>query len=687
MKNQQFTLTAIVLACLSACGGGGGASTSSTSTPTPVSIAPQSVNVPIMLSDASSDDWSAINVTINAITFTDSNGNVTANLLSAPWSGNLEQLDNLAEQLNSATLTAGTTYVSATLTVSANPGDIGLTVASDPESGFPEAPGTVIPKSRIAIQGATGATGSQTVTFNVKFAAPFVAPQATSATNPTPAAGTTTTGINVDFDLSHPAFIIGHVPAGGGNTIWAINFNGPVKHKPVSDLTHLVLRNVYGSVTSLSATAKTIVIERDTGAISTTGGGNTFTPVDTGKAATFSLDSTNGTLFYDLDNSANNATIKDFSSATVVAALQKTGEYVRIAARYQQDGTLVATRIYASTSFNKVFVSPEGHVTHTNQAGTSIVVDNADGKPINVIIDPTTQFFFRSPNTATDTNVIGTGPGFLTIHNLVRGFKVKITPVDVTAATLHAATVDIESAPYSGTINNVTPTAFNLNSNYPTSRDNYIVNLTYISSNTANGVDPLNPATTINGFKFWNYAYPTIVTYTTSATNAISKFVTTTSGNGGGSINFGGTSPIVYNASALSYATWGDPAKPSGWSAPYAILQPQTIPHTTVASALVPQTGSANNYTFAINASGGTKSVTVGVSAVTGSATLVYQVDRSGDQVTVSPLDITTPTGIASLTAGLVAGNKVEVTGIPQSDGTISAYAIKYFTGSNAPSK
>ena len=118
MKNHQFALSAIMLACLAACGGGGSStpansstSTNSTTPPPPVITTPQSVNVPLMISDASSDDWSAINVTINSITFTDTNGNVTSNLLSAPWSGNLEQLDNLAEQLSSASLTAGTTYV------------------------------------------------------------------------------------------------------------------------------------------------------------------------------------------------------------------------------------------------------------------------------------------------------------------------------------------------------------------------------------------------------------------------------------------------------------------------------------------------------------------------------------------------------------------------------------------------
>ena len=48
---------------------------------------------------------------------------------------------------------------------------------------------------------------------------------------------------------------------------------------------------------------------------------------------------------------------------------------MRIAARYQEDGTLVATRIWASSQFNNVWVSPEGHVLHVNANTDVITVD------------------------------------------------------------------------------------------------------------------------------------------------------------------------------------------------------------------------------------------------------------------------------------------------------------------------
>ena len=69
------------------------------------------------------------------------------------------------------------------------------------------------------------------------------------------------------------------------------------------------------------------------------------------------------------------------------------------------------------------------------------------------------------------------------------------------------------------------------------------------------------------------------------------------------------------------------------------------------------------------------------VSTTTGSATLVYQVDRTNGIVTVSPIDITTSTGLADLKAGLAVGAPVKVYGIPQGDGTLKAYVIAYFTG------
>jgi hypothetical protein len=37
--------------------------------------------------------------------------------------------------------------------------------------------------------------------------------------------------LDLEFDLSHPAFIVAHVPPGNGTTMWAVNFSGPIRRR------------------------------------------------------------------------------------------------------------------------------------------------------------------------------------------------------------------------------------------------------------------------------------------------------------------------------------------------------------------------------------------------------------------------------------------------------------------------
>jgi len=78
---------------------------------------------------------------------------------------------------------------------------------------------------------------------------------------------------------------------------------------------------------------------------------------------------------------------------------------------------------------------------------------------------------------------------------------------------------------------------------------------------------------------------------------------------------------------------------------------------------------------------GGATAATVNVSTTSGSATLVYQVDVTNGVVTISPIDITTSSGLASLTAGLMTGAPVKVYGVPQANDMLQAYVLTYFTG------
>jgi len=631
---MQRLLCGAALASLSACGGGGSGSSFT---------APSSASgtMPLVVSDASSDDWATIGVKILSIALTPQGGGsaVTVYTASSPAPMvNLAQLDQIGEILGNVAVPVGT-YTGAVITVSANPADVLLVASAEPETGFAGTAGATVPSAQIQVQGAKGSQSNATAAINVSFATPLTV--TTTSSN----------ALDLEFDLSHPAFLVDHVlPVGA--TIWALNFNGPVRHHPVADITRLVLRHSYGTVTQVSQDTASITINKVLPALPVQ---TPETSVATAQSLQISADGTNGTLFYDVD-AKTATTIKSF--ATDGAAL--VGKYVRIAARYQQNGTLVATRIWASSSFNNVWVSPEGHVLHVDTANNRIVVANEAGRAVQLTVDANTQFFFRTPESAlSDTTPIATGTSFLTNHNLVRGFKIHASVVDPLAAQLVAQTVDIETAAYDGRISNANTTGFTYTRNFVLSplstQDDYTVQLDYISPSSANGKDAQgNP---ISGFKWWDFAYPTLVT---SGTNAVNDFVAATSG--------------VVNAWGFTSAKWNDPANPAGWTAPQVILEP-----TPLALRLV-SVGFAGN-AFITTALDGTSPLTVDVSSTSGSATLVYQVDRSNGIVTVSPVDITTSTGLNTLTTNLVAGTRVKVYGTPQADSTLKAYAITYFTG------
>jgi hypothetical protein len=259
---------------------------------------------------------------------------------------------------------------------------------------------------------------------------------------------------------------------------------------------------------------------------------------------------------------------------------------------------------------------------------------------------------------------IATGTAFLAKHDLVRGFKVHASVVDPLATPLVAQSIDIETAVYDGRISAPNTTGFTVTHLFRTATDDYVHTLDYIANATANGTDASGNA--IMGYKWWNFAYPTMLT---SGTSAIADFISATNG----SVDFGGTVGAVPSR-GISFGTWNDPANPDGWSATASILMPSLLPLGFVSTGLV-------NDAFTMTVIGGTTAATVDVGTTSGSATLVYQVDYTGGIVTVSAIDITTSSGLASVTAGLAVGAPVKVYGVPQADGTLKAYVLAYFTG------
>jgi hypothetical protein len=612
---------------------------------------PHTGTVNVVLSDASAEDWATIGVRVLKIALIPQGGGTPVVVYSAPTPApilNLVQLDQLGEVLSSASIRVGT-YTAAAVTIGGNPGDVTLTVATDPEPGFAGTAGQTIPATQIQIQGITGTPGSFTVPVNVNFVTPLVV------------SANQSNALDIEFDLAHPAFIVEHVPP-VGPSIWAVNFNGPVRHHPIVDLARLVLRHIYGNVTAIASDNSSITITRVFPRVPAS---NPETPIPTSQSLQIQADSLNGTIFYDLDTRTN-GTITNFSSA----ASGLSGKYVRVAARYQQNGTLVAVRMWASSSFNNVWLSPEGHVLHVNTATNVITVENEDGTPIPLTVDANTKFYFRRPeNGLSDATPIAVGTSFVTAGNIVRGFKVHASVVDPLASPLVAQSFDIEIAHFDGFISLPTQTGFTYTRIFDTPADNYNVNLAYIANSTPNGKDA--NGNLITGFKWWNFAFPTLLN---SGNSAIQNFIAATNG----SANFGGTVGAV-KPWGESYATWNDPAKTNAWSALFTVLVPTPLPRGTVAGSWV-SNGSSGS--FGMSVPNGTNAVTVNASGASGSATLVFQVDKTNNIVSISPQDLSSSTGFNNVASHLVNGTPVKVFGVPQSDGSIKAYVIFYYTGS-----
>jgi len=642
--NLKLYRLVLALGVVSLFGCGSGSNSSSNTPPI------QSGNVQTMVSDAATEDWATVGVHVLSISLTPQSGGAPVTVYTAPTPvplTNLVQLDQLSDLLQISSVPAGN-YSSATVTLSANPGDVVLIASADPEPGFAAAPGATISSSQIQIVGATGSAGSQTVSLNLNLVSPLIV------------AATQNIALDIEFDLSNPTLIVAHVPPSSGQTLWAVDFKGPVRHRPVADITRFVLRHLYGNVNSVSADNTSITITKD---YPTEPATNPETPLASTQALKILADSTNGTIFYDLD-AKTTSTIFNFSSQSSSLS----GKYVRVAARYQAGGNLVAVRIWASSSFNRVWVDPEGHVLHVNTSTDVLTIEKEDGTGLPLSVNSSTQFFFRTPSNAqTDAQPIGTGIAFLS--NVFRGFKVHVMVVDPLASPMVAQVVDIEIARFDGAISSPTNTGFTYTRKFNTASDNYTITLPYISTSTPNGNDPLS-GSALTGFKWWNFTFPTVLN---SGANAVSNFISATNG----SVNFGGsTTPLT--VAGASYATWNDPANPNNWSTPWAVLLPTPVPLGTVAASW---TSNSTGGSFTMTVAAGSNAVAIDVTSTTGSATLAFQVDRTNGIITISPQDLTTSAGLNNVASNLTSGVPVKVFGVPQASGHLKAYVLFYFTG------
>jgi hypothetical protein len=646
--------------------------TASGFTPSSVGKAAYSINskISMLLSDDPTEDWATIGVKVLSISLVPQGNGTPVNIYTPPATPpvvNLVQLDQLDEIIGNAVIPTGT-YTQAVLTLGANNTgtacDVLLVASGDPESGFDVPAGTTVPCSQIVIAGAQGTTPNLTVPLTINLASPAVV------------TGSSTNALDLDFNLRNPALIVEHEPVGATSPTWVVNFNGPVRHHPRADLSRLDLRHLYGQAGAVSADNTSVAVTRVIPVRPLTSPETATT--DSTAAISILADAANGTLFYDLDNTTSSApvTVKDFS--TLGSTLPNL--YLRVAARYQQNGTLVATRIYASKTFDTVWKNPEGHVLHVNTTNNVMDVTTEDGNATRVAIGPDTAFYFGSSNA-----VIGTGTAFFDgvtpgkLPNVARGFKVAVTTDPLsTAKPPVALTVEVEMARYNGAITLPTATGFDLARNFADADgrgglDNYTGTLDYIASASANTDQE---GTAISGFYWWNFGFPTLED---EGANAVSDFEAAADG----SVNFGGSVGALV-PQGLSASNWNDSAAPDAWAARWALLTPVEAPLGTVTTAFATP---SDSFTYAVPLpSAAPKStpaatpVTVELDTTSGSATLVYDVDRQANVITVTPEDISNSTTLTAVGNALVANTPVKVYGVPQKDGSIKAYTLFYYT-------
>lgn len=662
--------------------------------------APANGTVHLVFSDDPTDNWSMIgfkvlNVSLmqtttvqksiaSAATGTEKK---VVSIYTAPSPAptlNLIQLDQLGELMGSVSVAPGT-YSSVQVVFSADPKDVSLVTSADPEPGFDLAAGYTVPASNIVVQGgksipicpapdvycwntsASTAMSPKVVVVRFNLSSPLVVTSNASQV------------LDLELNLRHPAFIVEHWPATQAQPVWVINLNAALRRKAVLHPERQVLRHNMGQVESVSADNSSITVQKDfapsTGSV----------PIATKMSYTVQADATNGTLFFDLDAKTKTKLTSFASVATsLTTGNAGKGKYVRVAARYQAGGNLVAVRIWASDTFKKVWISPEGHVVHVDRTNNIMNVANENGKVVPVHINSETNFYFRAPqNAKADATPINSGTGIAFfdgataggLPNVARGFKVHVNAVDPLATQLVAESVDIEIASFSGTISAANSSGFNVTRTFATGRDNYKGTLPYIAATAPNINNGSGSA--ITGFDWWYLTFPTLAD--TGAT-AVSDFVSLAQ-------NVATYNLVPEKVWGLSYAAWGDgtTTNPTGWHARGTIIEPTALPKgkvTTAAAAI------ANGITFGMTAVKGTATngapVTVDLSTVGGAATLVYEVHNVSGIVTISQLDVTKAANQTALITALADGTNVKVYGVPAVGGAVKAYTLFYYVGTTS---
>jgi hypothetical protein len=597
-----------VLALMLACGGGSSSSPSvSQSSPSPTAT---KGNVNFLVTDAPADNWADIGVIIRGIWLVPTNQGESAKVLAYDGSKsttqtNLVQLDSVAQLLANTSIAAGS-YDRAIIEIDGAAANVTLAPSLD-ANGNPQNP---IATSQILVKGNTDSATGWIQVPTIKLSATL------------DVSGTGAQAVNLDFDLASPLFVVTHdLP--NGTTYYVVNF--VVRHKAQTHIDALVLHRNDGTVTATSTT--------------TTPNTLTLQTLE-GSTLVYNVDSSNGTIFYNLDATTVAANVSTTLPADLLPGTTSAPLYARATARFQDDGSLWAVRVWYSATESKLPTwAPEGHITKVDASNGFIWVLNDDGQPIKFAITPSTNFYYQGGTTA-----IGSDVSFLA--NVARGFKVQVTANALTTP-MTATDVDIQRAVYDGAI-----TAANANT-FTVVKALYGVTNTYTV-----GYDP--------NFLWWNFAFPTVNSTSVSLFDAQA---TATAGNVAAPIIADGTTSLNWLGGTTA------------WDSVNMIFEPAAI-STAIQTVSTSYASGSMGLNYTAYLSNGTAlpntPVAVNLDTTVGSQPVVTLYSRGTNNVTVQSL---TSDQWATY---LVQGAKVRVYGIPNASttnaaDTLNAYVINIF--------
>ncbi len=227
--SRAFPLLALpaglaTLVLLTACGGSGASSSAS-----PSSGSTATGSAAIILSDAPSDQWSAVEVVVTKVTLVDKNDQTkeVVAFQGATAKINLVDLDSVGELLATAQIPVGTYNA---MRISIDPSNVTLVKAD----------GTPVPSSSVKVVGGTNVW--------VPLSSDLVVTQGSS------------NALQLDFDLSHPLFLV-QLPDG----TWVMNLQ--VHFKPNANgmmgMAQMQFHHRRGTIASLGASS--FVLHADSG--------------------------------------------------------------------------------------------------------------------------------------------------------------------------------------------------------------------------------------------------------------------------------------------------------------------------------------------------------------------------------------------------------------------------------------